>query len=138
PWRPRAGTTTATSSTDISPGKRPPIQYSVSAWFIPRRLPAARAAVAAPGAGLPRELLRRGQQHAGGDAVHRGLQLGDRRQGRGEADVAIVRVVLQREGGAGAGQRDAGLLRQLDDATGGAVHDVQGDEVAAGRAGPFR
>ena len=51
------------------------------------------------------------EQHAGGDAVHRGLDLFLRRQGWGEADIAVIVVLSIREGGSGLGEQDASIAR---------------------------
>ena len=83
------------------------------------------------------ELLGGREGDAGGHAGHRGLDVGQRRERRGEPDVAVVRVLAVRERRPGRGQRDAGLLGQLHDPRRGAVEDVEVDEVAAGRLGPL-
>lgn len=80
--------------------------------------------------------LGNGQQHT---QRHAFRCLGDfleAREARCDADVAVARVLAQREGGAGRGQHDAGLLGQLHHAAGQAIGHVEADEVAAGRLRP--
>ena len=51
-------------------------------------------------------------------------------------DVAVAGILVVGEGAAGPGQGDAGLLAQLDDPGGAAVHHVDRDEVTAFGLGP--
>ena len=53
-----------------------------------------------------------------------------RRERRRQPDVAVARVLAVGEGRPGRGERDAGLLGQLDHPRGGAVEHVEVDEVA--------
>ena len=87
----------------------------------------------------PRGLLRRGQQHAGRHGLHRRGDLVERRHGRREPDVGVVRVLLvgeRRARRASARRRPPWPARRP--AAGGAGHDVEVDEVAAGRGVPRR
>src|SRR6476661_8149048 len=90
------------------------------------------------GGALLGSLLRGGEQHTGRDGLHRLGDLPERGEGRGEADVAVARVVAEGERRAGRRESDTGLLGELHHAGGGAVEDVEADEVATLRAGPGR
>src|SRR5699024_1194331 len=55
-----------------------------------------------------------------------------------QADIAIIRIIIAWERRASLGQHNAGFLRQLPHARGGAVNNIDGDEIATFRLGPSR
>ena len=59
------------------------------------------------------------------------LQLVDRRQGGGNADVAVLGVHAVGEGSPGGGHGDPGVPAQLQRPPGGSGHGIQTDEIAA-------
>ena len=81
-------------------------------------------------------LFQSGKLEGGAEHLHGLLQFGGRRQRRRDADVAVVRVLAVRIGGAGAGKYYAGFFRQGHGAFGKAGIGIQGDEVAALRGRP--
>src|SRR5690625_7991244 len=52
--------------------------------------------------------------------------------------IAVIRSILAWERRASLGQHNAGFLRQLPHARGGAVNNIDGDEIATFRLGPSR
>ena len=67
---------------------------------------------------------------------HGYIDLLEGRQGRGEPDIAIARVLAIREGGTGCGKLHASLGSQAHCFPGTAVQDIQADKIATGRIAP--
>src|SRR5699024_10081253 len=57
---------------------------------------------------------------------------------RRQADIAVIRIIIAWERRASLGQHNAGFLRQLPHARGGAVNNIDGEEIATFRLGPSR
>src|SRR5690625_6549333 len=52
--------------------------------------------------------------------------------------IAVIRIIIAWERRASLGQHNAGFLRQLPHARGGAVNNIDGNEIATFRFGPSR
>ena len=64
------------------------------------------------------------------------LQILDRREGRSNADIAVMRVISARPGRTGRRHGDAGFGTFQDNFFRAAIHGVEGNEVSAFRIGP--
>jgi hypothetical protein len=71
------------------------------------------------------------------DQLHRLLDLIEAGQARCQADVAVARILAERERRAGLGQLDAGCVRHCHDRRRAAVERVEADEVSAFRPTPL-
>ena len=71
-----------------------------------------------------------------GEYLHGKLQIAVRREGRGDADVAVVGILAIGVGGTGTGEDQAGFLAPGNDLPGAAVQRVKGHKVAALGVGP--
>ena len=86
---------------------------------------------------LGENLLYGAELYAEAEQVCRDLQVIDRRVGRRDTDIRILRIVVVREGRTGIGQLYTGLLAVIYDRLRTARHGVEADEVTTVRLRPL-